>query len=258
MQAGAVEFIDFNLNMGNSILHESAATSKTAFADMLEEKIKEATISDEDKKTDAKNDKSTKKQANSGINKNLKAGISILQDARPLRNENTLSKTYSLLDKLKDRQPFEEEINPEEKKDLNQSPNVVGHAFAAPINSNNGRQMSRSQMLSIWDRMAPTVTEDANRKTVRIDIPLVKDIRALVLKMHSDGSITASVLASDSMAELIRQNKDKLEKALKSHNLELRDFKAYKSDLTFNQESGSRKKKRNKFAATNDLKMDIF
>jgi len=61
--------------------------------------------------------------------------------------------------------------------------------------------------------------------------------------MHPDRSVTASLLGSHAMADLIRQNKDKLDRNLKHHHLTLREFLTYTTEVDFNNESGTKRKK---------------
>lgn len=251
---GAVQFYDFNFNIGTSILKDPATATTTNFGNVLEEKIKEATVSDT-KRTD----KGTKVKEN----KEKKPTLGELPDISKLLNDpkdcqsNGVRSAYSILEKLKDKSSNQEESFGNNTKNPDHSPNVVGHPLVDRLNQDSGQKASRSKILSLWERVAPTVSEDSFRKSVRIDIPLLNDVRTLILRMNSDRSISASLLGSEAMADLIRQNKDKLEKNLKDHNLTLREFRTYHSELEFNNESGSKKQKR-KPAKAKTFAVDIL
>jgi hypothetical protein len=80
----------------------------------------------------------------------------------------------------------------------------------------------------------------------------------LVLRLNGDRSISASILTSEVMSELIKQNKSKLGDHFKKHNLSLREFNTYRSELELNSESGAKRQKRKKGSASKGPGADIL
>ena len=123
--------------------------------------------------------------------------------------------------------------------------NFAGQPALQPVYDQGQRQRpTKAQMLAAWEKFAPTITEDITRRAVRIDIPLINDVQAIVLKMNPDKSLSASLLGSFEMGELVKQNKGKLDRNLRHHHLSLREFNAYRSELEFTTESGTKKGKK--------------
>ena len=154
--------------------------------------------------------------------------------------------SQSLLEKFKDKKKIDEEIFKGNKQQFLQSSNLVGQPLIEPVYDQGQRRATKSQMLAAWEKFAPVITEDLTKKAVRIDIPLINDVQALVLRLHPDRSISASLLGSYVMGELIKQNKDQLDRNLRHHHLSLREFNTYRSELEFNTESGTRKNPKKK------------
>lgn len=254
----AAQFIDFSFNAGNSIAQEKAYqghATKTDFAAVLETKTKEATQEAEQKAVDVTKDgKANKKEKETKVKTTDLFDVNkIIENAHDQQTQG-VQKTYALLDKIKDRKSTEEDPLTKEKKEMfSGNPNAIGQANIDNKQQGSGKKMSRSQMLSIWEKMSPSVTEDGSKKTVRIDIPLLKDVRTLILRLHGDRSVTASLLGSEGMAELIKQHKDKLEKNFRNQKLSLREFNTYRSELELNSETGTRKKKKNNKEKQPDL-----
>lgn len=218
-----------------------------SFEEILENKAKEVKQETEKKASEATKEEpgiKTKKDKNNGL-----PDISKLIQNKENKQSESVRNTYNLLEQYKSERKLQKEdpFRMTKQKVLN-NPHAAGNALIQPVHNNNngGRRASRSQILSMWEKLSPTVTEDPMKKAVRIDIPLVNDVQALVLRMHPDRSISASLLGSEIMKDLIKKNKDKLEKTLKYHHLTLKEFNTYIHETDFTSYSGTKKKKHQK------------
>lgn len=238
-----------SFRMANSLLkNPPGANFDNSFEEVLESKVKEVAQKAQDKATDVatENKGVKKKKVKENPTDQLPNVTQIIQNVDK-RSSREIQNTYLLLDKFRESRKLQEDEllrNPREQL-LNNAYNVAGQPLIQPVyDQGQRRPWSRAQILENWERYAPLITEDITKKSVRIDIPLLNDVQALVLRMHPDRSITASILASKEMAELLKQNKDKLDRNLRHHHLSLREFNTYRSELEFTSESGTRKKKR--------------
>lgn len=234
--------------MSNSLIKDSYKFNLGAtFEETLDNQVKEATKKAKDKATDvASEDKDLKKKKVKEKNPDELPNITQLTHNVERKNPNQTHNTYLLLERFKESRKLQEEDlakGPREQA-LNNAHNVAGQALIQPVYDQGQRRMTRATLLEHWEKYAPTVTEDITKRSVRLDIPLLNDVQALVLRMHPDRTISASLLGSKEMGELIKQNKDKLDRNLRHHQLSLREFNTYRSELEFNNESGTRKKKK--------------
>ncbi len=243
--SGYVSNID-PFNAANSLLKNSyQAGVGNSFKDILEDKVKEVDNKVKEKASEIVEDnKDSKKKVTK--NQNELPDITKIVNNQDKRNQNEVQKVYSLLDKFKETKKFKDEdfSRGARQQTLLNATNAAGQALVNPIFDQGGRKPSKSQLLATWERFAPTVTEDITKKSVRIDIPLLNDVQALVLRLNPDKSLTASLLGSEAMGKLIKENKDKLDKNLKHHHLSLREFNTYNSELAFNSESGTKRQKK--------------
>ncbi|MBI2995821.1 MAG: hypothetical protein HYY52_03850 [Candidatus Melainabacteria bacterium] len=243
--------IDNNLDtfkMANNLLKNP---SNVSFSKLLEEanekRIQEVSPKLEEKETTAEEALETKKKKSKQNSNEELPNVSTIIQNTDNKTSRGVHSTYALLNKFKEnKQHFEEEMFQSPRQQiLNNAHNVAGQALIQPVyDQGQRRQYSKSELLALWEKFIPIVTEDITKKSIRVDIPLLNDVQALVLRMHPDRSVTASLLGSKEMGELIKNNKDKLNNNLKHHRLSLRDFNFYESEVLFNNESGSRKKKR--------------
>lgn len=232
---------------GNALLKNSYQTSiGESFKEIFEAQTKEVTEKIKEKAVEVpNNDKNSKKKTNKNLNQ-LPDTTELLR-SQDRKDFNNMQRVYSLLDKFRESKQYkdEEEFSKGARQQaLNNVHNIAGQSLIQPIYDQNGKKPSKAQLLSTWDKFAPNVTEDITKKSVRIDIPLLNDVHALVLRLHPDKSLTASLLGSKAMGKLIKENKDKLDRNLRHHHLSLREFNTYHSELTFNSESGTRKQKK--------------
>ncbi len=245
MLNGSVQFNEFDsFKQANSLL-KNASGFDGSFEQALEAQIKETTRKTQDKAVDSASEAvDTKKNKTKETHPDTLPDITkITRDTD--RNTSEVGKTYALLDKMKDKKKYSEEEQKGPRQQVMDNANFAGQAMFQPVNDQAPRQRaSKSKMLSAWEKYAPMVTEDLTKKAVRIDIPLLNDVQALVLRMNPDRSLTASLLGSYAMGELIKQNKDKLDRNLRHHQLSLREFNTYRSELEFTSESGTRKSKK--------------
>lgn len=259
MLNGYVQFNELDsFRQANSLLKND---SKISFDETLEQALetqaKEANREAKDKANEIVEESinaSKKKKENPNtlsdvtqITKNVERGSS-----------REVSNTYQLLEKFKDKKKIQDEGLPKgPRQQQMENANFAGQPMFQPVAEQGQRRATKSQMLAAWEKFAPTITEDITKKAVRIDIPLINDVQAIVLRMHSDKSITASLLGSFEMGELLKQNKDKLDKNLRHHHLSLREFNAYRSELEFTSESGTKKGKKKPFKAKKEV-LDIM
>jgi len=221
----------------SALSFEEVLDSKTK---EVTEKVKDETVKTSEETSDTKNKKLDRNSKDELFNINK-----IVQNDRNQGAE--LKNTYTLLKQFKqNRKSYEEESSKGSRHNtLTNVYNAAGQPqIQATYERGSQRRMSKSQLLNLWEKVAPWITEDAMKKSIRVDIPLVNDIQALVLRMHPDKSVTASLLGSEEMGKLIKENKDKLDRNLKHHKLSLREFNTYHSELTFNSESGTKKQKK--------------
>lgn len=239
-----------SFKMANSLIRDPIkSNSDNSFGEVLNEQTKETTRKIKDKAAEtASDDKATKKKkTKENLEKEDVLSFAPLGKNPDQAISNETKNTYLLLEKFKQRKrnSNEEDLLNTSRKPL--SPNVYnapGQPLFQPLFDEGQRRMNKSQILANWEKFAPVVTEDITKKAIRIDIPLINDVQALVLRMNPDRSITASLLGSQVMGELIKQNKEKLDRNLKHHHLSLREFNTYRSELEFTGESGTRKKKK--------------
>lgn len=246
MTVPIVQFSDIDsFKLGNSILKNSSpSTLGKSFEEVIETKVKEVEKKIDEKASEVLDTKGTKKKKDKLGNE--LPDISSLLSKNDRADSHEIRNTYLLLDKFrKDRKSQEDEGSKGSRQQtLNNANNVAGQALIEPTYERGQRKMSKSQLLNAWEKCAPSVTEDITKKSVRIDIPMLNDVQALVLRLHPDKSISASLLGSKEVGELLKQNKDKLDRNLRHHHLSLREFNTYQGELTFNTESGTTKKRK--------------
>jgi hypothetical protein len=223
------------------------SSSGVSFGDVLEDKAKEVTdkVKDEAIKTSEESPGTKNKKTDKNSKDELFDINKIVQNDKNQSVE--LKNTYKLLKQFKqNKKSYEEESSKGARHNtLANVYNAAGQAQIQPIYERGPqKRMSKSQLLDLWEKVAPWVTEDVMKKSIRVDLPLLNDVQALVLRMHPDRSVTASLLGSEEMGRLIKENKDKLDRNLKHHKLSLREFNTYHSELTFNSESGTKKQKK--------------
>lgn len=241
----------------NSLLKETNKPSfGLSFEEVLEKKAKEEIQKVKDKATDIAENTTNKKSKKTNDHDNDLPNITKAFQNADRRTLGSLENTYSLLEKFKERKKLQEEEpgNSPRKRALTNSHNFAGQPLIQPIQDYSGRRkMSRSKMLETWEKFAPFVTEDATKKSVRLDIPLLNDVQALVLKLNPDRSISASMLGSKIMGDLVKQNKEKLNKNLKHHHLSLKEFNTFTTQIAFNSEAGPRKKRKKQANKKKDI-----
>ena len=238
-------------SLGNSLL-KTLPQSKLgkSFEEVFEAKAKEVTEDVKEKSTEVTEEgKETKKKSKKNLNE--LPDITQIIKASDKRLSPELQKTYLLLDK------FRRTIK-SRKDDLSRGPrdqamqnafNAIGQPLIQQIQQRTGgRRMTRSQLLAKWQEYAPTVTENIMNKSIRLDIPLLKDVQALVLRMHPDRGITVSLLGSQEMGKLVKENKDKLDRNLRLHHLTLKEFNTYETEIALDSDSGTRRGKKKKQA----------
>ena len=257
MLSGYVQFNELDsFKQANSLLQNSYFDE--TFEQVLEAQVKEAGRNARDKASEVIEETADtkKKKAKENHPDTLPDVTQIIRNTDK-NSSNEVKNTYLLLDKMKEKKKsFDDELK-SPRQQVMENANFAGQAMFQPVNDQGQRKATKSQMLAAWERFAPTVTEDVTKKAVRIDIPLINDVQAIVLRMHPDKSITASLLGSFEMGELAKQHKDKLDRNLRHHNLSLREFNAYRSELEFTSESGTKKGKK-KPAKTNKPVLDIM
>ena len=260
MAGTIIQFTDIDsFKLGNSLLKNSSqSTFGKSFEEVIETKAKEIASKTEDKTSEVLDTKGTKKKKEKFGNE--LPDISQILTRNDRADSHEIRNTYLLLDKFrKDRKSQEDEGSKgERQRTLNNANNVAGQALLQPTYERGQRRMSKSQVLNAWERMAPSLTEDITKKSVRIDIPMLNDIQALVLRLNPDKSVTASLLGSKEVGELIKQNKDKLDRNLRHHHLSLREFNTYQGELSFNTESGTTRKKKKPVKASSKKAESLF
>lgn len=235
-----------SFRMANTLLKDPVqSTSKVSFDEVLETQAKEVAQKVKDKASDIAAPQVTSKKKK-GRDSNELIDITKLTQGNETKRSREIDGTYKSFNKKGDNR-FDEELSDKGQRQqaLENATNVAYQPYVQPVYDQGGRRRyTKADVLANWERFTPYLTEDATKKSVRIDIPLLEDIQALVLRLHPDKSITASILGSGAIVELVRQNKDKLDRNLKHHNLSLREFNGYTSEVEFNTESGTRKKKK--------------
>ena len=236
--------------LGNSLLQNPVKFNLSAtFEEVLEDtqtkttttsKPKESTPEDIEQIFGFKN----KKERGKANDKELPNIQNIIQNdnKRVFRELQGLS---PIIDQLREIRKFKEETNQGLRQQvMNNAHNFAGQGRIDAVFDQGYKKYSRSQLVSLWDRFTPQITEDVTKQSVRIDIPLIYDIQTLVLRLNPDRSVTASMLGSKEMVELIKRNKDILDRNLRHHHLSLKEFNTYRSELELNTETGSTRKKR--------------
>ena len=252
-----LQSVDVNIfGKANAILKNPPSTSiDKTFEETLEDQAKQVAQKAQDDATEiTTNSKETKKKKENNLDPlpDITKITGKIEKSMPYSARNS----QSLLEKFSDKKKEDDPFNGNKQQFLQQNPNVAGQPLVQPVYDQGQRRPSKAQMLAAWEKLAPVVTEDITRKAVRIDIPMINDIQVLVLKIHPDRSLTASMLGSYAMGELIKQHKEKLDRNLRHHHLSLKEFNTYRSELELNTESGTRKnpkKKQGKKATTFEL-----
>ena len=259
MLSGSIQFNELDsFKQANSLLKNSFQTS---FDEVFEQAL-EAQAKEESKNAKDKANEIVEETANGSKKKKENSPNTlpdITQITKNVERGSSSERTYQLLDKFKDKKRAQDEDLPKSPRQQQmENANFAGQTMFQPVADQAPRQRaSKSQMLAAWEKFAPTITEDITKKAVRIDIPLINDVQAIVLRMHSDKSITASLLGSFEMGELLKQNKDKLDRNLRHHHLSLREVNAYRSELEFTSESGTKKNKKKPVKSTKPV-LDIM
>ena len=246
MLNGSVQFNELDsFRQANSLLKSvSLASFDETFEQALEAQVKEASRNAKDKANEIveESNASKKKKEN---NPNTLPDITKITKNVERGSSSEVRNTYQLLERFKDRKKAQDEELPKgPRQQQMDNANFTGQTMFQPVMDQGQRRATKANMLAAWEKFAPTVTEDVTKKSVRIDIPLINDVQAIVLRMHPDRSISASMLGSHEMGELLKQNKDKLDRNLRHHQLSLREFNAYRSELEFTNESGTKKGKK--------------
>lgn len=256
MTLAAFQTNDINtFKLSNGLLKNPAPFKLGAsFEEVLEEKAEEIAKNAKEKASEVveETDNVKKKKAKLNPNEELPNITPIIQNNN--RSSQGVQNTYLVLEKFKQsKKSYEEELllkSPRQQFFANAN-NAAGQPLIQPIfDQTPRRSFTKAQILEQWEKFAPLITEDITKKSIRLDIPLLHDVQALVLRMHPDRSVTASLLGSKEMGDLIKKNKDRLDKNLKHHHLSLKEFNVYRSELELNSESGTRKKKRQAKAVT--------
>lgn len=255
MTIAAFQTQDINtFKLSNSLLNNPATFKVGAsFEEVIEEKVEEVAKKAKEKAEEVVEEATDSKKKKSKLNPNegLPNIIPIIQNNTRLPHG--VQNTYLLLEKFKQSKKLNEDellLKSPRQQVFNNANNAAGQPLMQPIYDQTPRRsFTRAQILEQWEKFAPLITEDITKRSVRLDIPLLSDVQALVLRMHPDRSITASLLGSREMGELIKQNKDRLDRNLRHHHLSLKEFNVYRSELELNSESGTRKKKRQAKAA---------
>ena len=255
-----------SFRMANSLIKDSTriSSSGASFEEVLENQAQEALRNVKEKAQDViVQDKNfgKRKKIKDDLRKNEILELpNFRQNIEGRKLFGDLQNAHGLFDKGKERKKFQDEDLFSSKKQqlLNNSSSIAGQPLFQPVYDQPRRRMTKSQMLEQWEKLAPMVTEDITKKTVRLDIPLLNDVQALVLRLHSDRSITASLLGSQQMVDLIKQSKDRLDRNLRHHHLSLREFNTYRSELEFNFESGTKKKRKRQAKSIKKVDLDLI
>lgn len=258
MVAQALQYNEVqSFKLANLLLNNNYIKPGTlSFEEVLETKIKEANenVKEEGSSTIEESKEPKKKKFNENKNQDLPDISQIIQN-QGQRNLADTHNSHLLLKKFRvDRKPEEDLSRSMRQQAIQNATNAPAQPFIQPINDQGlPRRLTKSQALELWERYAPYVTEDPMKKSVRIDIPLLNDIQALVLRIHPDKSVSATLLGSEEIAKLVKENKDKLDRNLKHHHLSLKEFNVYHSELTFDSESGTKKQKRKRKSAKKNV-----
>ena len=231
-----------------------------SFEETLENQAKEAVRKTKDQTNEiTDNTTDTKKKKSKENSHEGLPDITQIMRNTDRGNPHGAKNTYLLLEKFKEKKKIQDEdFNNNQRQQLLNNANFAGQAMVQPVYDQGQRKASKSQMLAAWEKFAPVVTEDATKKAVRLDIPLLNDIQAVVLRMHPDRSVTASLLCSYEMGELVKQSKDRLDRNLRHHHLSLREFNTYHSELDLNSESGTSKKKKQAKPSGKKTELDLI
>ena len=262
MYSGIQNDID-SFALGNALLRNpKKGELDSSFKEIFETTAKQEARKIEEKEVEklVENFEIKKKKSKEKIKEELLTYGQLNQNQN-LKTYNEIDKVYSKLEQFKEnKKSFEEEFLNKGHKEQNLNNISFSHQpLIQPVYDNGQRRkMSRSQLLSAWEKFSPTITEDITKKSVRLDIPLLNDIQALVLRINPDKSISVSLLGSQIMGDLIKQNKDRLDRNLRHHHLSLKEFNTYKSELEFNSETGSGKKKKARKPVANKGLESVF
>ena len=258
MLNGYVQFNELDsFKQANSLLKNSSLDG--TFEEVLETQAKEASRNAKDKAAEIIDESTeTKKKKTKENHPDTLTDITQITRNTDRNPSHEVRNTYLLLDKMKEKKKSVIDDEPKgPRQQQMENANFAGQPMFQPVAEQGQRRPTKAQMLAAWEKFAPTVTEDLTRKAVRIDIPLINDVQAIVLRMHPDRSITASMLGSHEMGELLKQHKDKLVKNLRHHHVSLREINTYRSELEFTSESGTKKGKK-KPAKSNKPVLDII
>ena len=261
MLNGSVQFNELDsFRQANALLKNSSLISfDETLEQALEAQVKEASKNARDKANEIVEDTANGSKKKKENNPNTLPDITQITRNVERGSSSEVRSTYQLLEKFKDKKRTQDEDLPKSPRQQQMdNANFAGQTMFQPVADQGTRQKaSKSQLLAAWEKYSPTVTEDITKKAVRIDIPLLNDVQAIVLRMHPDKSITASLLGSFEMGELLKQNKDKLDRNLRHHQLSLREFNTYRSELEFTSESGTKKSKKKPVKSTKPV-LDIM
>ncbi len=230
--------------MGNSLLGSVQPVFGTNFSEVLEKQVQEEDMKKaKGKEKDIIGDDVIPIKKKKGKEKEGLMDVSKIMQNDSRQDVRSPQGTLSLLNKFKEKKQLNNEEPSPREQTFNNVCNVAGQALVQPVYDQGPRQ-SKAKMLDNWEKLAPVVTEDATKKAVRVDIPLVNDIQAIVLRIHPDKSISASILGSKIMGDLLRSNKAQLDRNLKNHRLSLRSLNTFYTEIEFNNEAGTQKKKK--------------
>ena len=227
MLNGYVQMNDIDpFKLGNSLLQNPSQISfDETLEKALETQAKEASRDAKDKAVDAASETvDAKKKKAKANNPDKLPDVTKITSNNDRNSSNETRNTYLLLEKFKEKKKFFDDEQKSPRQQLMENANVVGNPMLQQVSDQPRQRATKAQILSAWEKFAPTVTEDITKRAVRIDIPLINDVQAIVLKMHPDKSLTASLLGSLEMGELAKQHKDKLDKNLRHHHLSLKKF----------------------------------
>jgi len=243
MLIGQVQYAEIDLQGTASLFQNS---SDASFEEVLEKEITEIVQKAKEETSKSSNLLSKKNT----LKHDLKGLPTLSQLARAQEKaSHEMKNTYELLAKFKEEKKSQDNDSPNMRQQvLSNANNFAGQAQFQPTQDQGRRKMSKDQMLDAWERLSPQVTEDPVKKSVRIDIPLLNDVQALILRLNPDRSVSASLLGSLEMGKLVKENQSKLDKNLRHHNLSLKEFNTYHKEVDFNSGSDSKRGKKSKQA----------
>lgn len=115
------------------------------------------------------------------------------------------------------------QANQDEAKDAIQEGNVAQQEQAQDDSAND-----RKTQLANWDMLTPRVIEDIKNKAVRIDIPGIKDISTIVVRMRGN-QISIQAAGSETAMKLLQGGQGELNSRLNQHNVQLSELKTIDS-----------------------------